>query len=174
MDDPAPGPSTFSMNGARLLEGDVAHAFCDQVLAQARERGAWSDEHFTVDGMLIEAWAGQKSFTRQEAKPRAPPDELGNPRIDFRGEPRPYAIKASTTDPEACLDKRATAQAVKLASLGPLYMKNRRGLMVATRVMQAAEMAEREAVVRLACLSSRVLVPIRNKWLRLRRESRCK
>ncbi len=73
MDDPVWDPSTFSKNRERLLEGDVAHAFFDQVLAQARERDLLSDEHFTVDGTLIEAWAGQKSFKRQGGRhPRAP------------------------------------------------------------------------------------------------------
>jgi transposase len=73
MDDPIWDPSTFSKNRERLLEGDIAHAFCEQVLAQARERDLLSDEHFTVDGTLIEAWAGQKRFKRQEAEPPSPP-----------------------------------------------------------------------------------------------------
>jgi transposase len=75
MDDPIWAPSTFSKNRERLLEGDIAHAFFEQVLAQARERDLLSDEHFTVDGTLIEAWAGQKSFKREEA---GPPSQIRN------------------------------------------------------------------------------------------------
>lgn len=104
MDDPTWDPSTFSKNRERLLEGDVAPAFFEQVLAQARERNLLSDEHFTVDGTLIEAWAGQKSFKqKQAAAPEEPPDDPGNPSINFRGERRTNATHASTTDPEARL-----------------------------------------------------------------------
>lgn len=104
MDDPIWGPSTFSENRGRLLEGDVAPAFFGQVVAQARERNLLSDEHFTVDGTLIEAWSGQKSFKqRQAAAPAEPPDDPGTPSINFRGERRTHATPASTTDPEARL-----------------------------------------------------------------------
>jgi transposase len=103
-DDPIWEPSTFSKNRERLLEGGVAHAFFDQILAQARERDLLSEEHFTVDGTLIEAWAGQKSFKRKEAPfPSPPPDDPGNPSLDFRGERRTNATHASTTDPGARL-----------------------------------------------------------------------
>jgi hypothetical protein len=104
MDDPIWDASTFSKNRERLLEGDVARAFFDQALAQARQSDLLSDEHFTVDGMLIEAWAGQKSFKRNDsAPPSPPPDDPGNPSIDFRGERRTNATPASTTAPEARL-----------------------------------------------------------------------
>jgi transposase len=87
MDDPTWAPSTFSKNRERLLEGEVARAFFDQVLAQARVRDLLPDEHFTVDGTLIEAWAGHKSFKRKTPEtPPSPPDDPGNPSIDFRGE----------------------------------------------------------------------------------------
>jgi transposase len=102
LDDPIWDPSTFSKNRERLLEGDVAHAFFAQVLAQAREHDLRSGEHFTVDGTLLEAWAGQKSFKRQEA-PSWPPDDPGHPSIDFRGERRTNATPASTIDAEARL-----------------------------------------------------------------------
>jgi transposase len=150
MDDPVWDPSTFSKNRERLLEGDVARAFFDQVLGQARERGLLSDEHFTVDGTLIEAWAGQKSVRRKEAKPSSPPDDPGNPSIDFRGERRTNAPHASTTDPEARLYKKATGQEVKLCYLGHVLMENRHGLVVDTRVTQATGTAEREAAVAMA------------------------
>jgi transposase len=150
MDDPIWDPSTFSKNRERLLEGDVARAFFDQVLGQARERGLLSDEHFTVDGTLLEAWAGQKSFKRKEAEPPSPPDDPGNPSIDFHGERRTNATHASTTDPEARLYKKAKGQEAKLAYLGHVLMENRHGLVVDTRVTQATGTAEREAALAMA------------------------
>jgi IS5 family transposase len=151
MDDPIWDPSTFSKNRERLLEGAVAHAFFEQVLAQARERDLLSDEHFTVDGTLIEAWAGQKSFKRKDmVPPEPPPDDPGNPSIDFRGERRTNATHASTTDPEARLYTKAKGQEAKLAYLGHVLMENRHGLVIDTRVTQATGTAEREAAVAMA------------------------
>jgi transposase len=151
MDDPVWDPSTFSKNRERLLEGEVAHAFFDQVLAQARDRDLLSDEHFTVDGTLIEAWAGQKSFKRKAgAPPSSPPDDPGNPSIDFRGERRTNATHASTTDPEARLYKKAKGQEAKLCYLGHVLMENRHGLVVDTQVTHATGTAEREAALAMA------------------------
>jgi transposase len=151
LDDPIWNPSTFSKNRERLLEGGVAHAFFDQVLAQARERDLLSDEHFTVDGPLIEAWAGQKSFKRKTPEtPPSPPDDPGNPSIDFRGERRTNETHASTTDPEARLYKKAKGQEAKLAYLGHVLMENRHALVVDTRVTQATGTAEREAALAMA------------------------
>jgi transposase len=150
-DDPIWEASTFRKNRARLLAGDIAHAFFAQVLAQARERDLWSDEHCTVDGTLLEAWAGQKSFKRKDAAPpAAPPDDPGNPSIDFRGERRTNATHASTTDPEARLYKKATGQEAKLAYLGHVLMENRHGLVVGSCVTQATGTAEREAALAMA------------------------
>jgi transposase len=102
MADPLWAPSTFSKDRERLLEGEVAQAFVDQVLARARERDLLSDGHFAGDGTLIDAWAGQKRFrcTTPETPP-PPPDEPGNPSIDFHGERRTTATPAATTAPEA-------------------------------------------------------------------------
>jgi transposase len=151
MDAPVWDASTFSKNRERLLEGDVATAFFEQVLAQAQERDLLSDEHFTVDGTLIEAWAGQKSFKRKQATPPPePPDDPGNPSIDFRGERRTNATHTSTTDPEARLYKKAKGQEAKLAYLGHVLMENRHGLVVDTRVTQATGTAEREAALAMA------------------------
>jgi transposase len=150
-EDPLWDPSTFSQNRERLLEGDVAQACFDQVLAQARESDLWSDEHFTVDGTLIEAWAGQKSFKRTEsARPSPPPDDPGHPSLDFRGERRTNATQASTPDSEARLDNKATGQEAKLAYLGHGLMEHRHGLVVDTRVTQATGTAEREAALAMA------------------------
>ena len=151
MDDCVWDSTVFSKNRERLLAGEVAQAFFDQVLAQARERALLSDDHFTVDGTLIEAWAGQKSFKHREAgPPPPPPDDPGNPSIDFRGERRTNATHASTTDPEARLYKKATGQAAKLSYLGHVLMENRHGLVVDTRVTQATGTAEREAALAMA------------------------
>ena len=151
MDDAVWDPTVFSKNRERLLAGEVAQAFFDQVLAQARERELLSDDHFTVDGTLIEAWAGQKSFKRKEAEsPSPPPDDSGNPSLDCRGERRTNATHASTTDPEARLYKKAKGQEAKLAYLGHVLMENRHGLVVDTRVTQATGTAEREAALAMA------------------------
>src|SRR5207249_2229552 len=85
MDDPIWDPTVFTKNRERLLEGDVAQAFFERVLAQARSRHLLSNEHFTVDGTLIEAWAGQKSFKKKGASTTSPPDDPGNPTVDFHG-----------------------------------------------------------------------------------------
>jgi transposase len=151
MDDAVWDASTFSKNRERLLEGDVARTFFDAVLAQARERALLSDEHFTVDGTLIEAWAGHKSFKRKAAEtPTAPPDDPGNPSVDFHGERRTNATHTSITDPEARLYKKAKGQEAKLCYLGHTLMENRHGLVVDTRVAQATGTAEREAALAMA------------------------
>jgi transposase len=151
MDDAVWDATVFSKNRERLLAGEVAQAFFDRVLARARERGLLSDDHFTVDGTLIEAWAGQQSFKCKEAEPPAPPpDDPGNPSIDFRGERRTNATHSSTTDPEARLYKKAKGHEAKLAYLGHVLMENRHGLVVDTRVTQAMGTAEREAALAMA------------------------
>lgn len=138
-------PTVFTKNRDRLLAGDVAQAFFAEVLELAREHRLLSDEHFTVDGTLLEAWAGQKSFTRTDAPPQDPPTDAGNADVDFRGEPRGNATHQSTTDPEARLFKKAKGQEAKLAYLGHVLMENRHGLVVDTRVTQATGTAERDA-----------------------------
>src|SRR5215212_3426750 len=87
MDDPVWDATTFTKNRDRLLAGDIADAFFQEVVGAARAAALLSDEHFTVDGTLLEAWASQKSFTRRDTPP-TPPDDSGNPTVDFRGEPR--------------------------------------------------------------------------------------
>ena len=145
MDDPVWDFTVFSKNRERLLEAQVARAFFVEIGALAREKGLLSDEHFTVDGTLIEAWAGQKSF-----KPRAgaqPPtdSDAGNPSVDFRGQKRTNDTHASTTDADAQLYKKAKGQEAKLAFLGHVLMENRNGLVVETRLTAATGTAEREA-----------------------------
>jgi IS5 family transposase len=135
----------FSKNRERLLAGEVAQAFFEQVLELARAHALLSDEHFTVDGTLLEAWAGQKSFKRKDAPPSEPPTDAGNADVDFRGEPRSNATHESTTDPAARLFKKAKGQEAKLGYLGHVLMENRHGLVVDTRVTQATGTAERDA-----------------------------
>jgi hypothetical protein len=134
MDDTVWDATVFTKNRERLLAGDVAQAFFHQVVAQARAQGLLSAEHFTVDGTLIEAWAGHKSFKRKDTKQR-PPDDPGNPSIDFHGERRTNATHQSTTDPQARLYKKASGQEAKLCYLGHLLMENRNGLVVNTRLI---------------------------------------
>ncbi len=99
--------TVFTKNRQRLLDGDIARAFFARVVAQARERGLLSDEHFTVDGTLIEAWASLKSFKSKGTPPPSPGDP-GNPTVNFHGERRSNATHASTTDPRRGFFARAT------------------------------------------------------------------
>jgi len=149
LDDAVWDPTVFSKNRDRLLAGQLAQAFLTRVLAQARERGLLSDEHFTVDGTLIEAWASQKSFQRKAGAGTPPPADPGNPTVDFRGERRTNATHASTTDPDARLSKKAAGQAAQLAYCGHVLMDNRHGLAVAARVTVATGTAERDTAVAL-------------------------
>lgn len=144
-DDRVWDPTVFSKNRDRLLRGEVAQAFFDAVLAQADAAGLLSAEHFTVDGTLIQAWAGQKSFRRKDAS-GPPPDDPGNPSVDFHGERRTNATHQSTTDPEARLAKRGTGHEAKLAYQGHVLMENRHGLAVGAAVTLATGTAERAMV----------------------------
>lgn len=150
LDAPVWDVTVFTKNRDRLLDGEVATGFFEQVLAQATAQRLLSDEHFTVDGTLIEAWAGQKSFKpKTEAVPGPPPDDPGNPSVDFRGERRTNATHASTTDPEARLYKKAAGQEAKLCFLGHVLMENRNGLVIDATVTPATGTAEREAALAL-------------------------
>jgi len=147
MDEPVWDVSVFTKNRERLLDAELARSFFNRVVTQARAHGLLSAEHFTVDGTLIEAWAGQKSFQRKQGKAPLPPDDPGNPSINFRGERRGNATHQSTTDPQARLYKKAAGQEAKLCYLGHLLMENRNGLVVNTRLTAADGYAERRAAV---------------------------
>jgi len=170
IDDAVWVPTVFTKNRDRLLEGDVAQEFFTAVLAEAREAGLLSSEHFTVDGTLIQAWAGQKSFQRDSAKasdegdddapPRPavpkhrrkflpPDDDRRNPTVSFHGERRSNTTHTSTTDPEARLAKKSRGSEAKLGYQGHLLTENRSGLAVATRVTLASGTAERDTAIRL-------------------------
>ena len=145
MDDPIWDVTVFTKNRDRLLEGDVASAFFGQVLAQARSKKLLSDEHFTVDGTLIEAWAGNKSFKRKDAPPEPPPDDPGNPDVDFHGEKRKNETHQSTSDPECRMFRKSKGTAAQLCYMGHVLMENRNGLVIEPTVTQATGTAERDA-----------------------------
>ena len=149
MDDPVWNPTVFTKNRERLLSGEIARAFFDRVVAQARERGLLSDEHFTVDGTLVEAWASLKSFKRKDQRPAAPPDDPGNPTVNFHGERRSNQTHASTTDPEARLARKGNGQEAKLFYSGHVLMENRNGLAVGGCLIPASGYAERAAALEL-------------------------
>jgi transposase len=148
MDDAVWTPTTFTKNRERLLAGDVARAFFDDVVAQARGQRLLSDEHFTVDGTLLEAWAGQKSFQRKGHR-REPPDDPGNPTVNFHGERRSNTTHQSTTDPDSRLFKKAKGHEAKLGYLGEVLMENRHGLVVDACVVPATGTGERDAAASL-------------------------
>lgn len=145
IDDPVWVPTVFTKNRDRLLDGNVAQAFFEAVLAQSREKDLLSSEHFTVDGTLIEAWASHKSFKPKEGPVKSPDDDdPGNPTVNFRGEKRSNQTHASTTDPDARLSRK-TGQSAQLAYMGHLLTENRNGLIVAAQVTISTGYAEREA-----------------------------
>jgi len=145
MDDEVWDASVYTKNRDRLLEGDIADVFFDQVMAIARERALLSDEHFTVDGTLIEAWAGQKSFQKKEGSSQPPSDGGSNPTVNFHGEKRSNATHESTTDPEARLYRKGPGKEARLSFMGHVLMDNRYGLAVDGRLTTATGTAEREA-----------------------------
>jgi len=148
MDDPVWNATVFTKNRERLLTGEIARGFFERAVAQARERDLLSDEHFTVDGTLIEAWASLKSFKRRDDV-SGPPDDPGNPTVNFHGERRSNDTHASTTDPEARLARKGKAQEAKLFYTGHVLMENRNGLAVAGCVIPASGHAERAAALAL-------------------------
>ena len=143
MDDAVWSSTTFSKNRDRLLAGDVAGAFFDAVLIHAETARLLSDDHFTVDGTLLEAWASQKSFRPRDHEP--PSDTGGNPTVNFHGERRRNETHQSTTDPDARLYKKARGREARLGYLGHVLMEHRSGLIVNAMVTPADGHAERDA-----------------------------
>ena len=149
MDDRIWDPTVFTKNRERLLAGDIAEAFFARVLAQARERRLLSDEHFTVDGTLIEAWASLKSFKRKDAGGGPPPDDPGNPTVDFHGERRSNVTHVSTTDADARLARKGKGHEAQLAYQGHVLMENRHGLALDGCVTRASGYGERAAALEM-------------------------
>jgi transposase len=150
LDDPVWDATVYCKNRERLLKGEVAEAFFQEVLKLAGEHDLLSDEHFTVDGTLIEAWASLKSFKKKEAgQTTPPPEDPGNPTVDFHAEQRSNETHQSTTDPEARLYRKGPGKEAKLNYLGHVLMENRHGLAVQRELTPATGTAEREAAVAL-------------------------
>jgi hypothetical protein len=137
----------FTKNRDRLLKADAARKFFDLVVGEARALDLMSDEHFTVDGTLLEACAGLKSFRNKDGGEDGPVDDPGNPTVDFHGEKRSNATHQSTTDPEALLARKGAGKEAKLSYTGNVLMDNRNGLVVDVETMQADGTAERDAAV---------------------------
>ena len=150
VDDPIWDMTVFTKNRERLVGGDIAQAFLGAVLAEAQQRGLLSPEHFTVDGTLVQAWAGQKSFQRREGPPASQADDdPGNPTVDFQGERRSNATHQSTTDPAARLARKGKGREAQLAYQGHVLMENRHGLAVGATVTAAEGTAERTTAAQL-------------------------
>jgi len=148
MDAPVWDVTVFTKNRERLLAGEIAAKFMAAVLNQARLRKLLSDEHFSVDGTLIEAWASLKSFRPKDGSGE-PPGPGRNGEGNFHGEKRSNETHASSTDPQARLYKKGDGQAARMAYMGHLLMENRNGLIVDAELTQATGKAEREAALAL-------------------------
>jgi transposase len=151
MDDPVWDASSFSKNRERLLSGDIGVRFLEETVAQAQDAGLTSDEHFSVDGTVLEAWASHKSFKKKDGSD----DDGGggggrNRHVDFRGERRKNDTHQSTTDPDARMYTKGGHQGAKLSYLGHIVIENRNGLVMAAEVTLAdGNHREREAAARL-------------------------
>lgn len=145
--------TVFSKNRERLLKGKIAEKFFKAVLDRAGGEGLISNDHFSVDGTQIQAWASQKSFQKKdEVKDEDKKDgDKGNRSVDFHGEKRTNETHESKTDPESRLYKKSSGAEAKLSYLGHALMENRNGLVVDACVSQATGTAEREAALGMAC-----------------------
>ena len=139
-------PTVFTKNRKRLLEHRVGQALFDEVVWEADRRGLLSDEHFSVDGTLIEAVASIKSFRRRDEEEPPPDDDPGNPWVDFRGERLKNETHESRTDPEARLMRKGKGREARLSFMGHALMENDNGLLMDFLVSRATGTAEREAV----------------------------
>ena len=137
--------STFSANRERLFNEDLARVFFERVKLSAQWGKLASDDHFSVDGTLIEAWASHKSFKRKDDDSATPPGR--NPEVDFKGQERCNGTHASTTDADARLFKKAHGDKSSLCHMGHILMENRNGLIVDVEITQASGTAEREAAL---------------------------
>jgi len=148
-DDPIWDVSVFTHNRERLLKGDVAQRFFAAVLAQAKEADLLSDEHFSVDGTLIEAWASHASFTRKDGTDQAPAAGSRPGEGDFKGQRRSNDTHQSTTDPDARLYRKGPGKEARLCFQGHVLSENRHGLAVGGELTIAGGTAECEAALAL-------------------------
>ena len=149
MDDAVWDATVFTKNRDRLQEAELPKKFLARVVAQARDKGWTSDEHFTVDGTLLEAWASLKSFQRKDKEDASPPEDPGNPSVDFHGDKRSNQTHESKSDPEARLARKGPGKEAKLSYSGNLLMENRNGLIVSSSVWEATGIAERYAALEM-------------------------
>lgn len=150
MDAPLWDVTVFSKNRDRLLAGDIAAVLFKEIVKQAREQGLISEEHFSVDGTLLEAWASQKSFQKKGKKAKGPTDDdPSNPMVNFRGEQRKNDTHQSTTDPDSRLFRKGPGREAKLSYLGHAVAENRNGLLVRVQATLAHGRAEREAALEM-------------------------
>ena len=147
MDEPVWDPTVFRKNRDRLLEHDVAKVFFTEVWNQAEQAHLTSDEHFTVDGTLLEACASLKSFQKKGTARTGDPDDPGNPTVDFHGEKRSNQTHESTTDPDARLARKGNGKEAKLSYCGNLLIENANGLIAHTELLEANGTAERAAAL---------------------------
>lgn len=150
MDDPVWDETVYTKNRDRLLKADVAGKFFDLVVQEAKALDLVSNEHFTVDGTLLEACASLKSFKKMDGEAQPTPDDPGNPTVDFHGEKRSNETHRSTTDPDALLARKGKGKEAKLSYAGHVLMENRNGLAVDAMVTQATGTAERDAALLMA------------------------
>lgn len=132
MEEPSFDPTVFTKNRDRLVVSDAAGEFFREVITQAKAAGLVSREHFSVDGTLIDAWASLKSFKKKGGsdKNEPPPDDPGNPSVDFRGEKRSNETHESTTDPDAKLARKGPGKEAKLSYSAHALIENRNGLLI--------------------------------------------
>ena len=152
--------SVFAKNRQRLLDADVAREFLLEIVEQAREQRLLSEEHFSVDGTLLEAWASVKSFRPRDEEP-LPGDGGRNPEVDFHGERRSNGTHRSTTDPEARLAKKGKGKEARLCFGAHVLMDNREGLVVDVRLTPANGTGDRDAALEMlasAPVSGRITV----------------
>jgi IS5 family transposase len=150
MDDPVWDATTFSKNRDRLLRGDVARELLAKVVQEAHKRGLMSEEHFTVDGTLLKAWASQKSFLPTASAGKGPgDDDPGNPSVDFHGEKRSNKTHRSKTDPDSRLYRKSANRGAELSYMGHVLAENANGLVAAAQASLATGRAEREVAVEM-------------------------
>ena len=150
MDAPVWDATVYSKNRDRLVEGEIAARFLQAVLQGERVKKLLSDDHFSVDGTLIDAWASMKSFRRKEGGDHDEPPPSGrNAERDFRGQKRSNETHASVTDPDARLYRKGDGQSSRLCFMGHLLMENRNALIVDAALTHATGTAERDAALRM-------------------------
>jgi transposase len=147
MDEPVWDVTVFTKNRTRLIRAEVARKFFALVVQEAESLGLMSDEHFTVDGTLLEACASLKSFRRKDDEQVVAPDDPGNPTVNFHGEKRSNETHASRTDPDAMLARKGAGKEAKLSYSGHVLMENRNGMIADVQVEQANGTAERDAAL---------------------------